>query len=92
MAKKAPNKKEKERMSRVVELGCVICKRPAEIHHITGTSGLGARANHLDTIGLCPEHHRTGNLGIGLHNGIRTWEENFGSQIELLEEVNQQLN
>jgi len=64
---------EKKRLSRVAELGCIVCKRmgyegtPAEIHHKRSGTGGGRRASHALAIPLCPEHHRgkTGFHGLG---------------------------
>lgn len=69
-------------MSRVAEMGCIICERngyegtPAEVHHIRTGVGAGKRASHRDTIPLCPLHHR-GNDGVhGM--GRKAWERHFG--------------
>ena len=41
MAKKrVANKKEKEHLAKVASLGCYVCERPAEVHHIR-PKGLG---------------------------------------------------
>ena len=55
----------KKHLSRVADLGCILCwhlgyeDTPTELHHIRRA---GKRAN-APVIGLCPEHHR-GNSGI----------------------------
>jgi len=41
--------------SRVAGLGCVVCRAPAEIHHIR--TGLQAKDDRR-IVGLCPGHHR----------------------------------
>jgi hypothetical protein len=46
MAKKAATKAEKAYYARVVDLGCLICEMPAEIHHITTARGFGGRASN----------------------------------------------
>jgi hypothetical protein len=79
-------KAEKLYLSKVAELGCMICKRPAEIHHIRTGQG-HMRAKHDQVIPLCHEHHRTGGYGVAIHAGIKGWEANFGSEIEMLEKV-----
>lgn len=87
-------KAEKEHLNSVAELGCIACKKlghegtPAEIHHIRSGVGKGQRASHYETIPLCPHHHRTGGHGEAIHAGAKTWQERFGTEHELLAEVN----
>lgn len=84
---------EREHMSSVAALGCIVCRNlgygptPAEIHHPRMNNGVGQRSSHFDTIPLCHPHHRTGGFGVALHAGQRTWERNFGTEAELLEQV-----
>lgn len=90
-------KDEKKHLSRVAELGCVLCARlgypgtPAEVHHIRTQTGAGRRASHYDTLPLCPEHHR-GNTGLhGL--GRKAFERKYNlTELELLEEVKEKLH
>lgn len=85
-------KADKEYLSKVAEIGCIICyiagypETPCEIHHIRDVGlGLGVRNNHTNTLPLCPEHHR-GNEGIhGM--GRKAWERKYSTQQELLEQV-----
>jgi hypothetical protein len=85
-------KAEKEHLSKVAALGCMVCRRmgyegtPAEIHHPRRGTGLGQRASHYDAIPLCPEHHR-GNTGIhGL--GTKGFPKRWGfTESDLLDEV-----
>ena len=93
--------KDKKRLETIANLPCCVCKEGqqrfrTEVHHLKikgkNSKGIGRRASDLFTIPLCELHHRTGNIGIGFHNGIESWESNFGSQEELLERVNEQLN
>ena len=86
MAKKKPTKAERDYMSRVAELGCMICGRPAEIHHIRTGKGT-TRASNYEVIPLCPDHHRNGGPGVAIHAGIETWRENFGCELEMLKRV-----
>ncbi len=93
MAKKKPaTKAEKAHMGRVAALGCIACRvkgfygTPAEIHHLR--SGQGAkRASHYETLPLCHIHHRTGGHGVALHAGQETWQGIFGTEHQLLEQV-----
>ncbi len=84
-------KERKIRFESLSEYGCVICLRPAEIHHLIGYkySSLSKKADDSNTIPLCVEHHR-GNQGIH-HLGMRAWEKVFGTQEYLLEVVNKRL-
>jgi len=74
-------KKERQiRFEALAEYGCVICMRPAEIHHLIGHpySSMGKKANDINTIPLCVDHHR-GSQGIH-HIGMRVWEDTYGTQ------------
>lgn len=90
-------KSEKLHLERVAELGCIVCRNlnlgdsPAEIHHCSGGTGLSVRADNFHVIPLCHAHHRTGGHGVAIHAGRRTWEKNFGSEAQLLEQVNKEL-
>lgn len=90
-------KAEKLHLSRVAELGCLICKNlklgetPAEIHHVRTGQGVGQRADNFKVIPLCPIHHRQGGHGIAIHAGSQTWESHYGSERELLAQVLQLL-
>lgn len=84
-------KERKKRFNFLSEYGCVICRQPAEIHHLIGIEhkGLGQKAPDDKTIPLCPNHHR-GQQGI--HTlGKRVWESKFGKQEILLAKVNKML-
>lgn len=74
---------------RLAELGCILCRRPAEIHHLRAGAGMGMKSQ--DMIPLCPEHHRTGGHGVAFHAGPRSFEENFGTEKELLERTRRAL-
>lgn len=86
-------KAEKRHLSRVAELGCIACLNqgtpgtPAEIHHIRAGQGASQRASHFEALPLCPFHHRTGGHGNAIHAGQRTWQENHGTEVELLAQV-----
>jgi hypothetical protein len=91
MPRKQPTKAEKAHMDRVARLGCIVCGCPAEVHHITTGVGMGQRASHYDTISLCARHHRTGGPGVAIHAGKRTWEQRFGTELELLDRTRELL-
>ena len=86
--KKQANKLEKEHLSKVASLGCLICQQPAICHHIRnrgdgkGNIGFGNRANHYEVIPLCPSHH----VGaFSIHNTKRQFEAMYGTEQELLQ-------
>ena len=79
-------------MSRVAELGCLVCRRMgyegtfAELHHKRAGTGAGRRSSHMEVIPLCPEHHRgkTGFHGLG----TKGFPEHYGyDEDDLLEDV-----
>ena len=78
-------KAEKAYLSRVAAIGCCVCRRPAEIHHILTGKGMGQKASNLDVIPLCPDHHRNGGHGVAIHSGVKTWEANYGTEAQHLE-------
>lgn len=91
------NKADRNRLNRLSELGCVVCRNigfgesPSEVHHLIGIQfkGLSQRASHQQTIPLCPEHHRGGH---GIHHmGRKPWELAYGTQESLLDQVNREL-
>lgn len=90
---KSKTKAEKLHLSRVAGLGCIVCKNlghedsPAEIHHCSKGTGLSVRADNFHVIPLCHLHHRAGGHGVAVHAGRQTWENNFGTESELLVQV-----
>lgn len=90
---KSRNKAEKLHLSRVAELRCIVCRNeglgdsPAEIHHCSSGTGMSVRADNFHVIPLCHTHHRTGGHGVAIHAGRQSWENNFGTETELLVQV-----
>ena len=83
--KKVATKAEREHMSKVASLGCWICQRPANVHHIRPIGlGIGRRSSHYDTIPLCHSHH-VGNFSI--HNCKQQFEDMYGKETFILQEV-----
>jgi len=80
-----PTKAQRERWGRIAALGCIICERPAEIHHCLITAG--CRKHHDFVINLCPEHHRSGGYGVAIHAGRAEWESRYGTEQSLLDKV-----
>jgi len=80
--KKAPTKAEREHMSKVASLGCLVCQRPANVHHIRPIGlGMGMRSSHYQVLPLCREHHQ-GQFSI--HNCKEQFEAMYGTEEELL--------
>ena len=85
---------ERKHMSRVAELGCIVCLRlhgphdpgPVELHHPRGGAGMAQRASHMDVLPLCILHHRgkTGVHGLGTKGFPKHW--GF-TEADLLEDV-----
>lgn len=90
-------KSDREHMQKVAELGCVVCRNlgfgasPSEIHHLRSGCGTGQRSSHKRAIPLCPPHHRIGGYGVAIHAGQKMWEEIYGSEETLLEQVLREL-
>jgi hypothetical protein len=78
-------KAERIYFNKVVELGCIVCQSPAEIHHLRTGAGMGMKSK--DVIPLCPDHHRNGGHGVAIHAGRIAFETNFGTELELLEKL-----
>ena len=83
---------DKRHFAKVSALGCIVCLNfdnegtPAEIHHI-GNGAMGKRAGNDEVIPLCHTHHRTGGYGVAVHSGRNTWEDNHGTEQELLKQL-----
>lgn len=90
--------KDKERLAKLHDLPCIVCSKfhlkqttKTVAHHFIGR-GIGKKASDLLTLSLCEYHHTKGNCGEAIHSGRRTWEEKFGTQEELLKDVDELLN
>lgn len=90
MSKKPATKAERDYMGRVAELGCLICQMPAQVHHIHGHA-FGSKSN-FRCAPLCYLHHHMGAFGHCVHNGTKTFEENYITQADMLKEVNRRLD
>lgn len=79
-----PTKQQRERWEKIRAIGCLICKAPAEIHHLF--TGAGGARNHDKVAPLCHNHHRG---GLGLHTlGRKKWQAMFMTEQEMFERVN----
>lgn len=81
----------------MAELACWVkltpygrCGSPAEIAHRNG-AGWALKSSNYDVIPLCPYHHRLGGFGKCLDNGTKTFEAKYGSQDEMIAEVQAEL-
>lgn len=97
-------KADKERGQKLHDLGCIICLKihgvytyPA-IHHIDGKVYKGC---HQLTLPLCPKHHQEKcnesidgmKMWVSRHgDGRAAFEAHYGTEQELLEEVNELIN
>ena len=81
--KHTPTKDEREHKGRVAKLGCLVCYRPAQVHHKTG-AGWALRATDWHTMPLCPYHHTDGPHGECVHRGTPTFEGKYGTQDEMI--------
>ena len=77
-------------MSKVASLGCLVCQRPANVHHIRPVGlGIGMRSGHYQTIPLCHDHHQ-GQFSI--HNCKEQFEAMYGTEEELLHRTLKEIN
>ena len=94
MAKKRPNKVERERLATIGNMPCYACfqdgvETQSEVHHIRKNTGLSIRPDHKFTIPLCPKHHRFGKVSV--HLGKKAFVERYGTEQEILEKVNREI-
>ena len=67
------NKACRDYMGLVAQLACVCCRQPGVVvHHVIHGRFAQRRASDMDTIPLCPEHHRM------LHDEPAAWKAAFG--------------
>lgn len=92
------NKKERDHMSAVAEIGCIACLTAfaintpyVELHHI-GNGATGKKSSNFEVIPLCPEHHRLGGYGVAIHAGKKSFQAKYGTEQELLEKTLKLLN
>ena len=79
---------ERLHMDRVAALGCIVsdvhCRGRVTIHHVHhGT----ARRDHMRVLPLCEAHHQTGPRGVAIHEGKKSWRDNYGPEIEYLGQI-----
>lgn len=89
-----PTKAEKELWGKIAAIGCIACLHDGRnnshvlIHHIDGRTKPGA---HRKVLPLCAEHHQQNDLDplgrVGVHPYKARFEQQYGSQYDLLKEV-----
>lgn len=85
-------KAEKDYQDRIAQVGCIACLHDGiytphvSVHHIQGRTSPGA---HLKVLPLCGPHHQQDDRSgvIAVHPNKARFEREYGSQLELLEEV-----
>ena len=95
------NDAEHKHLERIKSMGCVVCRNlgyitlrdsvECEAHHLTIG---GRRVDHYHTIPLCHIHHRGGQNDEGSasrHPWKREFEKRYGTELELLEQTNKEL-
>lgn len=99
MATKHRTKADNAWMQKITEIGCIACLvqdtpgTPGEVHHIREGKGRGQRAEHTESICLCPAHHRGTDhpRTASIHMSRRAFIEQFGTESELLERTRVEL-
>jgi hypothetical protein len=95
----------KKRFDLLQQIGCIACRingvienkqieSRCEIHHLREGQGMALRAIDIHTIGLCPIHHRYGDMTYktgyqpSFHLNKKKFVQKFGSELYLLELTN----
>ena len=87
-----------ERLMRVGQMPCIVCTNigveqtgKTDVHHIKRADdgsklGFGQKAGDDRTIPLCNDQHHWN--GVRVHMGSVVFEERFGNELDLLDQVN----
>jgi hypothetical protein len=79
-----PTAEQQRRHDAIRALGCIICGRPAAIHHIREDLGMGQKVNHDRVLGICFDHHQSEEAGaISIHGTPILFQETYGTEYEL---------
>lgn len=57
-AKARTPKAEREHMARVAFMGCLVCHKPATVHHVTSDGYKRITRSNWLVVPLCPVHHQ----------------------------------
>lgn len=89
-------KRDLARFDALHRIGCICCRKAGsgysspDVHHILSGS---RRMGHQFTLPLCPWHHRYPSngtvVGPSIADGSKLFTAHWGSQEDLLDEVNQ---
>lgn len=55
--RKAPTAPEMRHLQRVAEMGCLVCRSPSTVHHVTSDGMKRLTRTHTRVVPLCPRHH-----------------------------------
>jgi hypothetical protein len=80
--KHGKSKEEKAHLNWVASLGCVICQKRANVHHVRSVA---SKRDHFKVIPLCYDHHQ-GSEGIH-HLGKREWVKRYGYELDYLKKI-----
>lgn len=75
---------EKAYFGKVAEGGCLVCQRPAEIHHILASKARRWRRDNSMVVPLCESCHR-GRYGVHGLGSEAAFKDHYG--IDLIEEA-----
>jgi hypothetical protein len=91
MKGRSRNAAEKAYQDKIAAVGCICCLHDGIynpyvlLHHIAGRTAPGA---HYKVLPLCASHHMDDGSGaIAVHPWKKRFEQAYGAQLELLEEV-----
>jgi len=79
--------------NRLYSVGCIVCRNLGRgwvgpvPHHLRAGMGGAMRNDDYHAIPLCNKHHTSGGHGEAFHAGQAAWEEKFGTERELLEQM-----
>lgn len=82
---KTPTAAQKRRHDLIADYGCIVCRMPANIHHVRAGQGMSQR-NHDKVLPLCHLHHQGAE---GYHKNRVDFETENGSELELMEIIDQ---
>lgn len=81
----------KQYLKIVASWGCLICQRPAEVHHIRDGMGAAQRNDDFNILPLCEIHHRIGGRGVAFHADKKLWQFLHGTERELQDRLNAEI-
>lgn len=90
--------KDKKYLALAAQVPCIVCMNqrlgdtPATLHHVRNHTGLALKGSDYDVIALCKIHHQ-GQYGseFGYHHSPKAFEEKYGTQQELLEQMKEKV-